>query len=355
MNSSSFYSKYIKKIYITHKAARYNAAQRVINILKHIPKSFVESKTEIPLQDQNKYTLFITTSRAKTVTRCPGSKGHLCCNYFTIDMYEGCPLGCSYCIMKSYLNFSPITVYIDIQNILQKIKQIINANQHIAIRIGTGEVGDSLFFDPLFNLSYYFIKNLARYRNVFFELKTKTHFVDHLLDIQPKGNAVIGFSLNPQDLISGEEGIASSLEQRLKAAHRILQSGYLVSFHFDPIILVKNWEEMYYHTVECLHDIPSDRIAWISLGTFRYTANLKQKIGKRKYLFNEFVPCNDGKYRYLQRIRTKAYARMYEWIKEACNAPVYLCMESPAVWRKIFGKLPKKLFNLCAIFNRVKL
>ena len=266
----------------------------------------------------------------------------------------GCMLNCSYCIMKGYLNFAPITVYVNTGEALNKIIKIIQHNPGATIRIGSGEVGDSLALDPIFQLSKDFIKALASYKEVFFELKTKTNFVDHLLGIKPTGKAVIGFSLNPEEIITSEEGGTSSLSERLKAAAKAIEAGYLVSLHFDPIVLIDDWEKLYREVVQRLAGLDLKKIAWISLGTLRYTQALREQMGERAYLYHEFVPCADDKYRYLGPIRSRVYTLMKEWISSIGDIPLYMCMESGSIWKNVFGKLPGKIDDLCAIFNRVK-
>jgi len=354
MPSSSYYAELIHRVYVEQGVIDSPYLRRAVAQLPGIPVQTVQSRQEIPQKDLNRHTLFVGGPRGKTVTRCPGSKGHICCNYITVDLYLGCALGCGYCIMESYLNFSPLTVYLEPERSIAGLRELARQNNDVTIRAGTGEVGDSLLLDPLFGLSEVFITALASFENVYFELKTKTHFVDHLLDIEQKGNAVIGFSVNPQAHIDAHESQASSLAERLEAARKVLQSGYHLAFHFDPIFFSENWEEEYLDLVEVLGRFPSERIAWISLGTMRYTPALKEKLGERSFLYDEFVPCRDGKYRYPQKMRIPIYQALYEALNKELSVPIYLCMESPAIWRKVFGEVPGKIDGLRAIFTKVR-
>ena len=329
--------------------------ERIRAHLPHVPCSRVADKQDIPADDLNRRTLYLTALRGKTVNSCPGSRGHLCCNYLVADLYVGCLLGCSYCIMQSYLNFLPTTINVDTASTIERVRTIARQNPETTIRIGTGEAGDSLHLDPLFDLSRDIIEASAVFSNVFFELKTKTDFVDHLLDIKPKGNTVIGFSLNPQNIIEQEEQLCSTLSSRVEAARRAVSSGYLVSFHFDPIFWYDGWEHDYLAVIDRLADsFCAQDIAWISLGAFRYTAGLKEVIGRRWYMLGEFVPCRDGKYRYLQRVRARMYACLLHRIRASFPAvQVYACMESSAVWRRVFGGVPQELPQLATVFEAV--
>ena len=349
MNSSRSYE--FTRVFLTPGARDLPATRRALSRLGGVPAAEVDSKEEIPPEYRNQHTLFVTTPRGEPVGPCPGTRGHICCNYLTVDLYLGCTIGCTYCIMKSYLNFEPVTVYADPAPALARLREIAALNPGAMIRVGSGETGDSLLLDPLFELSADFITGLADLGNLWFESKTKTNHVDQLLDLPAKGNAVIGFSLNAEEVYLAEEPWAASLEERLEAARKALEAGYLLAFHFDPIIAVPDWKRAYGAMTEKLARFPGNRVAWISLGTFRYPPALKERMEDRPYLYDEFIPCRDGKFRYLQRKRTAMYAFMKGRLDEALGSPVYLCMESADVWRRLWGAGPMKIPALRAIFK----
>ncbi len=354
MNFSKFYAEQFDIVYITEDVKDNKYINFMKNLIPDIPKRIIPDKSSIPKEHLNSKTLFVSSPRGKTVNRCPGSRGHICCNYLTIDLYVGCTIGCTYCIMQSYLNFSPIIVYADIEPVINRVLEIARRNKKKQIRIGTGEVGDSLLYDPLFNISGDLIESFSEEKNIYFELKTKTNFINHLLDIEKKGNAVIGFSLNPPNIILSEEGNAAKLEERLEAAKLVVESGYFVSFHFDPIFYYKTWETDYKRIIDSiyhLYKIPENKIAWISMGTFRYPPDLKDKIPFRDFFLEEFILARDKKYRYIQKIRSSVYKSIKKHIKSYYpNAPIYMCMESDAVWYNVFNTLPTEIPEIHDIF-----
>ncbi|TVR72378.1 MAG: radical SAM protein [Spirochaetaceae bacterium] len=300
----------------------------------------------VPPEYENPRTVVVRTGERLDFGRCPGTHGHRCCNYLTLNVYTGCTLGCTYCIMQSYLRNRTLEVRVPGPEQIERILGVARENGGRTVRVGTGEVGDSLLYDPLFGLSEDLVRVLGGAENVQFELKTKTDYVDHLPRVArdaggaptggaPTGGApVLGFSLNPPKLIREEEGWAASLEERIAAARRGVEMGYIPAFHFDPLILHEGWRDAYGAVVERLAEFRDAPPAWISLGTLRYPPTLRGSIEERPYVLEEFVPSADGKMRYLQPVRSGMYRFMRDRLREALpSAPVYLCMESSVIWR----------------------
>lgn len=318
---------------------------------------FVAGKEGIPPEHLEPATLYLCRPRGRQLGPCPGSRGHLCCGYRTLDLYLGCTLGCSYCILRAYLNFAPVTVYPDPEPAVAALRGLAEANHGRMVRVGTGEVGDSLELDPVFNLSAHLIRAAAAYPNLHLELKTKTDRVDHLSTVQPKGNAVIGFSLNPEAVARDLEPGAAPPWQRLAAARRAAAAGFRLAFHFDPIVLqngsVEQTLRLYLPLAASLAQFDPGRIAWVSLGAFRFPAALRERLENPRLSCAEFVRCGDGKFRYLQRERSRLYRGLAAELQRCTGAPVYLCMESAAVWRNVFGRLPRDIPGVRDIFQPV--
>ena len=318
---------------------------------------FVAGREAIPPEHLEPATLYLCQPRGRQLTPCPGSAGHLCCGYWTLELYVGCRLGCSYCILRSYLNFAPLVVHPDPRPAMQALARLAEANPGRQVRVGTGELGDSLELDQVFRLSEHLIRAAAAHANLHLELKTKTDRVDHLEAVQPKGNAVIGFSLNPQAVARDLEPGAAPLHRRLAAARRAAAAGFRLAFHFDPIVLqrdsVAETLRLYLPLASSLAEFGPGRVAWVSLGTFRYPASLRVALGRPRLASGRLVPCRDGKFRYLQRERSRLYRALAAELERCTGAPIYLCMESAAVWRNVFGRLPNEIPAVRDIFQPV--
>jgi hypothetical protein len=71
--------------------------------------------------------------------------------------------------------------------------------------LGTGELSDSLALDSVFPISPILISFFAQRDHAVLELKTKSAEVDHLPHLDHRKRTIISWSLNPPEIIEGEE------------------------------------------------------------------------------------------------------------------------------------------------------
>ncbi len=256
-------------------------------------------------------------------------------------------MDCTYCVLQAYVNLPAITLFVNLEDLLSELDLGWAANPGEVWRLGTGEFGDSLALDGLMGLNQRLIPWFAGRRGALLEIKSKQPVDDDLLALGPNPQVVFAWSLNPEEVIRRDEKLTAPLEARLQAAARAAAAGFRIAFHFDPIIYFPGWEEAYGRTVARLGEVAAaGRVAWISLGGLRFLPPLRGLIHQRfplsRLADQEMVPAPDGKLRYFKGLRVELYGRMREWLAAAApNAPVYLCMESPRVWREVFGFAPE--------------
>ena len=332
--------------------------RRMLNKFPEVPYAVVENftwhKDEAPLDPainpltRGKKTLHLKYFAGMPVKPCPGTTaGAVCCNYLTIDFIENCPLECTYCILQAFLNKPVITVHANIDEILEHVRRRVASQPMRLFRIGTGEHSDSLALDPLLEINRQVIPFFGQLNNAVLELKTKSHHVCHLLDLAHRGNTVISWSINPATIVAREEHKTARLHERLQAASQVIEAGYKVAFHLDPMIYYSGWNKDYSELVDqLLSVIPPGNIAWISLGTLRYIPKLKtvveERFPKSTLFLGEFVKGEDGKMRYLKKIRQKMFQTVRKKIHQvAPRVTVYLCMEKEPIWRQTMPVHPK--------------
>jgi len=351
---------YPEQIIIEEPALQLPYTKKLVNKFKDVPtKVICEIKDTKKILFENftgKKIFLITDYKGNLIKKCPGSRGVICCNYYVANIINGCPFACTYCILQDYINCGSVMICANIDRFFDELKKLQRDN--FTLRVGTGELADSLAFDTYLDLSSELIPRLKDYPNVVLELKTKSACIENVLKYDAKEQVVLGWSLNPQELIDSDEKYSASLEERLKSAKKAVDAGFKTSFHFDPVILIHCWEQKYKDVVDKIFDfVPADMIAWISIGGLRFTPALK-KIYRRDFpesrilSYGEFTMSEDGKYRYFRPIRFDMYKKMVGFIKNhGTDIPVYFCMESSRMWKDVMGSLPSGKKELGLTFN----
>jgi spore photoproduct lyase len=337
------------KILIEKGAEEAPMTQKILEALPDLPVQWVDRASGLlPVESliESKKTLYLTRFKGELIKPCPGTKDYICCGYRILHIGSNCPMDCSYCILQAYFNQPFLRLFVNTEEIFAKLNTFVAAHPDEIIRLGTGEFTDSLALDHLSDFSTLLIKALAAHPKVLVELKTKTASIHNLLPDAPSRNILISWSLNPEEIIQKEEQGAASLDERLEAAWICQEKGYHLGFHFDPIFFFKGWQEAYKKTIlKLFSKIRPKKIAWISLGCFRFMPPLKSIIEyrhpKAEYIYQEFIPALDKKMRYPQNQRVEIYQNLLRWIQEGGQEVlVYLCMENPSIWKKVFGLIP---------------
>ena len=290
------------------------------------------------------------------IRQCPGTKHHICCGYQTIDLIEGCPLSCSYCILKAYLKNDAIKVSYDPEATTRELDRRIDGQTEHVLRFGTGELSDSLALDRRLKLNHFLVDYFGEKKKAILELKSKwadfRHLIPHL-----NPYTVISFSVSPQRFIDSEEKRTSPIRKRLKAARLAQDNGCFVGLHFDPVVIYDGFERDYRYLIEDIgRMLDPEKIIWISLGLLRFPAALHGQLieNKRKYLLTgEFIRGEDGKYRYIKPERIRIYKLLYKLLKKIDSRLfIYLCMERADIWKEVFGIALKDNEGLIRLFDK---
>lgn len=347
-------SNRIRRILLEKGAREYPLTRRVLALLPHLPVTVIEDRRALQAPEHErarwlpeaKTTLLLAVQKGPFRRPCPGTKDYLCCGYQVLQVALGCPMDCTYCVLQGYLNLAAITIFVNVEDLLAELETDWQANPGCAWRLGTGEFGDSLALDRLMGLNEGLIPWFKGRRGAVLEIKSKRTEIEELLPLGPNPQVIFAWSLNPEEVSAADERFASPLRARLKAAQAAAAAGFRVALHFDPLIYFPGWEDAYRRTVAGLGElVPAQQIAWISLGGLRFMPSLRPLINQRfpgsRLAAQEMVRAPDGKLRYFKGLRVEMYGRLREWLAAAApGAQTYLCMESPRVWREVFGSAP---------------
>ncbi len=110
-----------------------------------------------------------TTQKGQFVKRCPCSPEAVSCGYFNINLHTGCPYDCSYCILQTYLDTKEPVFFTNFDKLIEELDFASKTEKYL--RIGTGELSDSLAYDKETNYSTKILKIFSEYPDILFEFK----------------------------------------------------------------------------------------------------------------------------------------------------------------------------------------
>lgn len=306
---------------------------------------------------RGKRILKLLSHKGPFLRPCPGTREYVCCGLKILHVGQGCPMDCRYCALQVYFNRPSLELFVNTGDLLDELANLLKAGTKKFYRMCTGEFTDSLALDPLTDFASTLVGFFSTQARASLELKTKTDFIDPLLGLDPRGRVVLSFSVNSQRISLHDEIRAATLDKRLSAAVRAQSRGYRLGFHFDPIIPYPGWAEEYGRTIDRIFArVEPEAIGWISLGVLRYVSELKETVrsrfGKVPYFHDEFLRGLDGKSRLPVNRRIQVYRVLADRIRRhSPDARIYLCMESPHVWKASLGLSMKSTADLSAYLD----
>jgi spore photoproduct lyase len=338
-----------KKIFIEKEVVNSSVTKQILNKLPDVIIEYIDDYRSIKIEGnttddvfrESKECLAIARKKGELVKQFRCRDGIIGNTEYFISHGNNCNLDCEYCFLQSYFDNAVPTVFINHDETLTAIKDVLLAAGDNKTVFHAGELCDALAFDDLTGLSRKLIPLFSEYPNARLELRTKTTTIENLLTIPGTNNIVISWTFSPQLIVDAYEHKTPSLEKRVKAAEEVQRAGYNVGICLDPIILCEDWFINYKTMLEMLFDkLDITRIKFVSLGGFRYLPSLTRVIRDRNpktnLLLGEFVPCIDGKYRYFRPIRVEVYREIGRAIREITrDVNMSLCMETPEVWNGV--------------------
>lgn len=272
--------------------------------------------------------------------RCPvASPRTLCCNLQTLDAVDNCGYGCSYCSIQSFFDGKQISFD---KGFAAKLKAL-ELDAEKTYHIGTGQSSDSLMWGNSHGVLDALIDFAWSNPNVILELKTKSANVSHLLRNDAPKNILCTWSLNTPVLIQHEEHGTATLEKRLQAARKVADAGFVVGFHFHPIVHYDQWQRDYQLVVEqvCASFLPEE-VALVSLGTLTFIKSVIREIRKRgiaSQILKMPLVDSDGKQSYPDEIKRALFSHVYDSFADSWKSEVffYLCMENQRLWKPVLG------------------
>ncbi|MCS6837402.1 MAG: hypothetical protein NZ480_01025 [Bdellovibrionaceae bacterium] len=291
------------------------------------------------LKKREKLNLFLARKKGDLVKVAPDSYGRSGdFHYYYVHFYN-CIYECQYCYLQGYFKSPDLVAFVNYEDIIQQMQLIVQ--KHVSsstsgrVWFHGGEFSDSLALSSLISEIPYLYPFFKSEPQALWELRTKSVHVNHLKKFTPLPNWFISFSLSPPSLASSLELRVPSPHLRIKAMKQLMEYGYQLGLHLDPVTYVNDFEN---HYCQLFTELASERllpnIQYISLGVVRFSKEVGEQV-QRNYpdslIFQHpMVLARSGKLRYPKLLREEILLRLYRLLLDFGVDPqrIYFCMEN---------------------------
>lgn len=200
----------------------------------------IPGKTPQQAYREGKRTLVIGLRKGQTFQTCKPSA------HYQLPLVTSCPGMCEYCYLNTTLGKKPyVRVYVNLEEILEITKGLILSRKPEITVFEGAATSDPLPVEEYTGslkrvIEFFGQQDYGRFRFV-----TKFTNVESLLDVEHQGHTRFRFSLNSAKVVKEYEHSTPPVEERIKAAGKVLRAGYPLGFIIAPIIRVENWRKEY--------------------------------------------------------------------------------------------------------------
>lgn len=308
------------------KSAEIKAIDRIENVFGRVKKPY--------LQKREGLNLYLGEKRGELIKLAPpayGLSGEP--HYYYVHAYN-CIYECEYCYLQGHFDSPDLVWFINHDQVIEAMKDKLREEPDNKVWFHAGEFSDSLALSHLTGELPLYHQFFQDHPKALWELRTKSVNIKEVVKLKPLANMFVSFSLSPQQESKEIDLLTPSTIHRLKAMKELVEKGFQIALHFDPIIHSDDFVQKYQELIALMAEyFPLSKIAYLSLGVVRFTKDVYHQVQKNyphsRMHAQEFIKGIDGKVRYPRPMRLW----MLQKVKELClnqgmtEEQIYLCME----------------------------
>lgn len=322
-----------KRVYFEPRALEYPLGQElheyftrqkipILRTTSHNRVTGIPGSTPAEGYREAKNTLVVGVRKSKDFQTCKPSA------HYQLPLATSCPGKCEYCYLQTTLGKKPyLRVYVNVEEILDKAKEyIVERAPEITFFEGSA-TSDPIPVEPYTHSMKKAIEFFGKQEHARISFVTKFTNIEGLLNLDHRQHTFFRFSINLDKHIKKFEHSTPGLEERLKAASKIIQAGYPTGLMIAPIFLEKGWREDYSDLLQLIKKtLPDSKDLTFELISHRFTARAKKNIldiypdtelpmteDTRTFKFGQF---GYGKYLYPKELMNEAKTFFEDSISE---------------------------------------
>jgi spore photoproduct lyase len=206
-------------------------------------------------------------------------------NFYYNSLLLNCVYNCDYCYLQGMYPSGNMVVFVNEEDFYQATLKAIEFRPfpkeplYLCISYDT----DLLAYESVVPYTTRFIEFTREHEDLVIEIRTKSANWRPLEDVLPNDRCILAWTLSPPEVAETYEKLTPSPEQRIQAIKQCINRGWPVRLCFDPVLRIKNWEEVYVTFFnEVFKCLPAEKIRDVSLGVFRMNPDFFKRIKKQR-------------------------------------------------------------------------
>lgn len=208
------------------------------------------------------------------IARGPGAGS----NHYVSHLLN-CPYDCRYCFLQGMYRSAHYVLFVDYERLFEAVEATVE--QHGASWFFSGYDADSLALEGLTGFASAALEAFRHIEGAHLELRTKSTFVQPLLEAAPYDRVVAAWSFTPETVSQQVEHGVPSIARRIEAMRRVAEAGWNVGLRFDPVLACNDFEDAYRNLFDqVFRALPDAAIHSVSLGPFRLPTPFFRRLEK---------------------------------------------------------------------------
>ncbi len=246
-----------KKIYYENEIKNYELGKYLLEKYSDLPKVEITSHNNILELRKKSNKDFVNLKDnliigvRKSLRFIPNKKVS---DFLVPYTSSGCSAMCLYCyLVCTYNKCAYLRLFVNREQMLDKIiRKAKDLPSDTVFEIGSNS--DLVLENVITKNLEWTIEKFSKLERGYITLPTKFDMIDSLLNLEHKGRCIIRMSLNPDYIIKRVEFRTSALDLRINAINKLVDAGYIVGVIVAPIIMIEDWQTLYYDLISYLRN-----------------------------------------------------------------------------------------------------
>ncbi|MGN0165463.1 MAG: SPL family radical SAM protein [Lachnospiraceae bacterium] len=263
------------RIYIETQALEYPLTKQILSRFENLPKVYIKHYKDIFNRKNQNFTaqkkhpsLILSVNNAQRIY--PGARtcqdfGHE--YFYYTSQIKNCIYDCEYCYLQGMYPSAHINIFVNTEDYFADIDRLLSEHP---VSLSISYDTDMTALNGITGLVKAWCEFTAGRKDLTVEIRTKCGSTNIFKQMKPPENVVFAYTLSPEPIAKTFEHGASGYEARKEALYTALAAGYNTRVSIDPVLPVKNFEEIYTQMIEDFFENPLTRkITDVSIGSFR--------------------------------------------------------------------------------------